>query len=168
MGKDAYVDPYFDKGKVNVETQKTLEGQFTDYDCTATTLDMILKDMGYSNIERIDLIHALEQNFGSGVDMLNIPKAIENLGLDITTTSGKVSYEQLKTGLENGNLAVVSVNDGQGAHSVIIDRIENGQVTVRDPLPINGGSSYTIPENTFQYAWGRFENQTGKVVIFQK
>ena len=25
-----------------------------------------------------------------------IPKAIENLGLDITTTSGKVSYEQLK------------------------------------------------------------------------
>ena len=42
----------FDKGKVNVETQKTLEGQFTDYDCTATTLDMILKDMGYSSIER--------------------------------------------------------------------------------------------------------------------
>lgn len=166
MGKDAYVDPYFDKGEVNVETQKTLEGQFTDYDCTATTLDMILKDMGYSNIERIDLIHALEQNFGSGVDMLNIPKAIENLGLDINTTSGKVSYEQLKIGLENGNSAVVSVNNGQGAHSVIIDRIENGQVTVRDPLPINRGSSYTIPEKTFQDAWGRFENQTGKVVIF--
>lgn len=89
-----------------------------------------------------------------------IPKAI------INTTSGKVSYEQLKIGLENGNSAVVSVNNGQGAHSVIIDRIENGQVTVRDPLPINRGSSYTIPEKTFQDAWGRFENQTGKVVIF--
>ena len=122
--------------------------------------------MGYSNIERIDLIHALEQNFGNGVDMLNIPKAIENLGLDITTTSGKVSYEQLKTGLENGNSAVVSVNDGQAAHSVIIDRIENGQVTVRDPLPINGGSLYTIPEKTFQDVWRKFKNQTGKVVIF--
>ncbi|WP_164875313.1 cysteine peptidase family C39 domain-containing protein [Apibacter raozihei] len=93
-----------------------------------------------------------------------IPKAIENLGLDINTTSGKVSYEQLKTGLENGNSAVVSVNDGQGAHSVIIDRIENGQVTVRDPLPIGEGSSYTIPTSEFETAWGRFNGQ-GKVVI---
>lgn len=93
-----------------------------------------------------------------------IPKAIENLGLDITTTSGKVSYEQLKTGLENGNLAVVSVNDGQGAHAIIVDGINNGLVTIRDPLPIGKGSSYTISTSEFETAWGRFNGQ-GKVVI---
>ncbi|WP_128332183.1 cysteine peptidase family C39 domain-containing protein [Apibacter sp. HY039] len=90
-----------------------------------------------------------------------IPKAIENLGLDINTTSGKVSYEQLKTGLENGNSAVVSVNDGQGAHSVIIDRIENGQVTVRDPLPMGQGSSYSVSVNDFKSFF------TGRGVIFK-
>ncbi len=47
--------------------------------------------------------------------------------------------------------AVVSIaTDEFGAHAVVVDKIENGRVFVRDPLPLYQGSSYSVALEDFK------------------
>ncbi len=53
--------------------------------------------------------------------------------------------------MEEGNKAIVSVYTRDlGHHAIVVDKIENGKVFVRDPLPINAGSSYSIELEDFE------------------
>lgn len=40
-----------------------------------------------------------------------------------------------------------------GSHALIIDKIQKGQVHLRDPLPQGKGSSYSVSQKNFNSYW---------------
>ena len=162
MGKNLDTDSYFDGEKV--ETSKTQQGQLGPADCAITSLDILLKDLG---IEKpiSEIAEAMNYDPFQGSNIFNIPEALNKMGIEnIEANKSAMTIDQLEIALSDGRSAIVSVNNGNGGHAIIVDGINNGQVTIRDPLPIGKGSSYTISTSEFETAWGRFNGQ-GKVVI---
>jgi hypothetical protein len=52
--------------------------------------------------------------------------------------------------LQDGDKAVVSISTEEfGSHAVLIDKIENSKVIIRDPLPKDVGSSYSVSLEDF-------------------
>ncbi len=174
QGKDLHSESYFND-KTDVETQHNLQGQAGASDCAVTSFDTLLKDFGIDSHSTLELAQAMDYDPFSGTSISKIPDALESLGItDIKATYHKegMTISELSVTLADGGTAIVSVNDGQGAHAVIIDSIKDGQVTVRDPLPIGTGASYTIPLATFESSFTRFNSQSdrglvGKVVTFE-
>jgi len=53
--------------------------------------------------------------------------------------------------METGDKAIVSIyTEGLGHHAVLLDDIIDGRVIIRDPLPINQGSSYSVSIQEFE------------------
>ena len=162
-----YEDSYF-SNKIEAETINNLQGQHGPSDCALTSLEMILRDFDIEPPAPFDLAQAMNYDPIGGARIFDIPNALEQLGIDgINVESGPMTIDQLKSSIDGGDKAIVSVNNGQGAHAVIVDGINNGNVTIRDPLPIGEGSTYTVPQSVFESSWGRFEGGNGKVVIFK-
>lgn len=125
-------------------------GQLTNDSCVPTSLEMILKDLGK---EQPNFYIKGALDFDGGAYVRDIPSALEKLGVENKAEYSKTrTITEIQKELDNGNSAIASVNDGQGGHAVVIDRIENGNVVIRDPLPVGQGSSYSVPIEFFENA----------------
>lgn len=125
-------------------------GQSTDYTCAATSLRMALHDKGIIKSEEY-LAKALNTD-KKGASILDIPDALYNSYLDnvVSFAEGDIKFTKLLEKMENGDKAVVSIGTEHfKGHAVILDKVENRKVFLRDPLPMNHGASYSIAIEDF-------------------
>ena len=150
-------------------------GQTTDYTCVASSTRMILDDFGKELSEdyvanAVKTVKPTATNPG-GARVLDIGDGLYGMRLErfhqVTrglANDSKATMKELITQLKkNGRKAVVSVYDETfKGHAIVVDKIENGRVFVRDPLPINVGSSYSVAIEDFEQVFNR------KFVILKK
>ncbi len=138
-------------------------GQSKDYTCASTSLRMVLDDKGIIKSEEY-LAKALNTD-KNGASILDIPEALHNSYLDDVTAlaEGNVKFIKLLEKLEVGDRAIVSLwtNEFKG-HAVVLEKVENEKVFLRDPLPMNQGASYTMKVEDFEKIFNK------KAVIIKK
>ena len=145
--------PYFEVGGEIVNeshTEKEIYGQSETHTCVPTCLRMILADKGIYRDED-ELANILKTSYG-GTPLEAIPDRISKSNIGVEAECKAIKKEDITSFIKNNKTPViVSVKvPGKVAHAVVIDKIENGQVYVRDPLPVDKGFSYTIDEKTFR------------------
>jgi ABC-type bacteriocin/lantibiotic exporter with double-glycine peptidase domain len=127
-------------------------GQTTDNTCAATSLRMILDDIGIIRTE--DELARVLKTDANGASILDIPEALYQKRLDdaVTAIAEKdINLFKLIENLKEGDKAIVSIGTDQfGNHAVVLEKVENGKVFLRDPLPRNRGTSYTISIEDFE------------------
>jgi len=139
-----------------------ISGQTKGNTCAANSLRMVLDDLGIIKFE--DTLATALRTDKNGANILDIPKALENAYIDgVQTivrgakTDVNVTFSTLEKALKTGNKkAIVSIRtDDFGAHAVVVNKIENGRVFVRDPLPLNIGSSYSVSVDDFMKVFNK-------------
>lgn len=138
-------------------------GQSTDHTCAATSLRMILDDKGILKLED-ELARALKTD-SDGASILDIPNALDFKRIDEVTAiaESKIFLPKLLEKLEDGDKAIISIgSDNFGSHAVVLEKVENGKVFLRDPLPMNKGTSYAMKIEDFEKIFKR------KAVIIKK
>lgn len=139
-----------------IRTQKyisefTIFGQTKGYTCVANSLRMVLDDKAILRTE--DFLATALKTDEEGARILDIPEALHNSYLDdlVVQAEKKISLENLMTKLDEGDKAIVSVyTDELKYHAMVIDKIENGRIFVRDPMPKNVGASYSVDFEDFE------------------
>ncbi|WP_289043811.1 cysteine peptidase family C39 domain-containing protein [uncultured Olleya sp.] len=126
-------------------------GQTTDHTCVASSLKMILDDKGIIKLE--DELARVLKTDSKGASILDIPEALyqKRLHESVDAIAEKsIKLSTLIEKLEDGSKAVVSIATKEfKGHAVLLEKIENGNVFLRDPLPLNQGSSYSISIEDF-------------------
>lgn len=139
-------------------------GQSTDYTCAATSLRMTLHDKGILLLED-ELARALKTD-SNGASILDIPEALYFKRLEDQVTAiaeSKIILPELLEKLEDGDMAIISLYKKEfGYHAVVLEKVENGQVFLRDPLPMNQGTSYSMKIEDFKNVFNK------KAVIIKK
>jgi hypothetical protein len=140
-------------------------GQTKDYTCVSNALKMVLDDFGSIRSEDYlaDLIDTVHFGKNRGANILDIPKGLKKDYFDhlevIVKGGGNdfTSINDLEKLMENsGRKAIVCVaTDDFGAHAIVIDKIENGRVFVRDPLPLYQGYSYSVSLKDFKRVYNK-------------
>lgn len=94
----------------------------------------------------------------------NLNNLYNVLGEKISVTlSKKATIEDIQKDLNNSLFISTQVKiNSANYHQLVIDKIENGQVFIRDPWPPGMGSSYSISVEDFN------KNFTGLVLRFEK
>ncbi|MFY1046727.1 cysteine peptidase family C39 domain-containing protein [Chryseobacterium sp. GP-SGM7] len=127
-------------------------GQSTDYTCAATSLRMTLHDKGILLLED-ELARALKTDT-NGASILDIPEALyfKRLEDQVTAIAEKdIRLSKLLEKLEDGDKAVVSIGTEHfKGHAVVLEKVEDGKVFLRDPLPMNQGASYKMNIEDFK------------------
>lgn len=127
-------------------------GQSTDYTCAATSLRMTLHDKGILLLED-ELARALKTDT-NGASILDIPEALyfKRLEDQVTAIAEKdIKLSKLLEKLEDGDKAVVSIGTEHfKGHAVVLEKVEDGKVFLRDPLPMNQGASYKMNIEDFK------------------
>ncbi|WP_343640916.1 cysteine peptidase family C39 domain-containing protein [Chryseobacterium sp.] len=139
-------------------------GQSTDYTCAATSLRMTLHDKDILLLED-ELARALKTD-ANGASILDIPEALYFKRLEDQVTAiaeGDIKFTKLLEKLEDGDKAIVSLRtDEFKGHAVVLEKVEDGKVFLRDPLPMNQGASYSMKIEDFKEIFNR------KAVIIKK
>jgi hypothetical protein len=134
-------------------------GQMTMETCVAASCRMIASDVGVTLSEGT-VATALETS-SSGANMLRSAEVLESLGVGGGQAVQSATLAQLEAALAGGRSAMVGVNiPSIGRHAMVVDRIANGTVFLRDPLPVAQGSSFAMPLREFLSVW------TGRLVGF--
>ena len=144
-------------------TESKIFGQSKDYTCASTSLRMVLDDKGIVKSEEY-LAKALNTD-KNGASILDIPDALYNSYLDevITIAQKDIKFSKLLENLEDGDKAIISIGTREfGSHAVVLEKVENGKVFLRDPLPMNQGTSYAMKIEDFKEIFKR------KAVIIKK
>ncbi len=127
-------------------------GQSTDYTCAATSLRMTLHDKDILLLED-ELARALKTD-ANGASILDIPEALYFKRLEDQVTAiaeGDIKFTKLLEKLEDGDKAIVSLRtDEFKGHAVVLEKVEDGKVFLRDPLPMNQGASYSMNIEDFE------------------
>jgi len=151
---------FFKNAKIAIKEEKALGaifGQMNNHTCVASSLKMVLNDLKIIKFED-DLARALNTT-SKGANILDIPNALPNAYIDNLKTIARgakldknVKFSTLQKQMKQGDRkAIVSVRTEEfGAHALVVDKIENGRVFVRDPLPIFSGSSYSVDIDDFR------------------
>lgn len=132
-------------------TELNVIGQTTDHTCAATSLRMILEERNIIRSEEF-LATALKTD-KNGASILDIPDALYyNYLDDVKAIAEKdIKLSKLLEKLEDGDKAIVSVfKKDFGFHAVVLEKVENGNVFLRDPLPKNKGASYNMIIDDFK------------------
>ncbi|WP_439480044.1 cysteine peptidase family C39 domain-containing protein [Chryseobacterium aquaticum] len=132
-------------------------GQSTDHTCASTSLRMVLDDKGILKLED-ELARALKTD-ADGASILDIPDALyfKRLEEEVTAIAeSKIFLPKLLEKLEDGDKAIVSIATKQfPGHAVVLEKVENGRVFLRDPLPMHKGSSYSMKLEDFEKIFNR-------------
>jgi len=126
-------------------------GQSKDYTCASTSLRMVLDDKGIIKSEEY-LAGALNTT-KDGARIKDIPNALYNSYIDdvIAIYEEKIKFSKLIEKLTGGDKAIVSIGTKEfGSHAVVLEKVENGKVFLRDPLPMNQGTSYAMKMEDFK------------------
>jgi len=138
-------------------------GQSTDHTCAATSLRMILHDKNIIKSEEY-LAGALNTT-KDGARIKDIPDALYNSYIDdvVAIFEDDIELLELLEKLTDGDKAIISIGTREfGSHAVVLEKIENGKVFLRDPLPMNQGTSYTMKIEDFEKIFKK------KAVIIKK
>ncbi|CAD7802300.1 hypothetical protein CHRY9390_00908 [Chryseobacterium aquaeductus] len=162
---------FFQNAKIALKEEiplGSIVGQTKDYTCASNALKMILDDLGIVRSEDYlaDIIDTVHKGANRGANILDIPKGLMKESrfdaIEAIARGGKkdvISVNALEKLLKKpGRKAVVSVQHKDfGAHAMVVDKIENGRVFLRDPLPMYQGSSYSVALEDFKKVFrGRF------------
>ena len=123
---------------------------------------MILEEKGIIYSE--EYIATALKTTEEGARILDIPQALKNLRRSEVPVVIKkdIKFVELEKIMNEGHIAIASVYTNNGLHAVLIDAIENGMVILRDPLPIQVGSSYSLGVFDFEKLFYK------RAVIFKK
>jgi hypothetical protein len=154
----------FDAGGMELNpivTNRLLHGQSKRNTCVASSLKMILDDMGIKIDE--DVLAEKLGTTDNGVSVGKVPEALSKLDINTNVQARpNITIDEMASSVENGKPVIASVNiPGKGSHAIVIDGVGNGQVLIRDPLPMGTGSSYSVSLNDFETYF------TGRGVIFK-
>lgn len=143
------------------ESKGLLHGQSEGNTCVVASLKMILDDMGIKIEENI-----LAENLGTtenGVSVAKVPEALSKLGIETNVEARpNITIDEIANSVSDGKSVIASVNvPGKGPHAIVVDGVSDGQVIIRDPLPMGQGSSYSVFVNDFKSFF------TGRGVIFK-
>ena len=134
-----------------------LHGQTTGFTCVASCLRMILADKGFE-YDETTLADALNTS-SFGASIFHIPDALTNLqlaGKVRTSVLNGASLADLAAEVGQGKQAVVSVTiPGLGSHALVVEEISATHVHIRDPLPIDEGSTYKVKVADFEAYWNK-------------
>jgi ABC-type bacteriocin/lantibiotic exporter with double-glycine peptidase domain len=130
-----------------------LFGQLKEESCAAAVCRMLLQD---DNIEIPEAyLRIVLQTDEQGTLLTNIAPTLKQMGI-------KKLYElrNLETVAElrekvtrNPAIVVVKVNEGGDFHTVIVDKISDEFLSIRDPLPAGTGAAYKIRIEDFLPTW---------------
>ncbi|WP_426481198.1 cysteine peptidase family C39 domain-containing protein [Chryseobacterium sp. R2ACT005] len=139
--------------KIEIFVSETkIFGQSTDYTCAATSLRMTLHDKDILLLED-ELARALKTD-ANGASILDIPEALyfKRLEDQVTAIAEKdIKFSKLLEKLEDGDKAIVSLRtDEFKGHAVVLEKVEDGKVFLRDPLPMKQGASYSMNIEDFE------------------
>ncbi|RZJ57461.1 MAG: hypothetical protein EOO55_03355, partial [Hymenobacter sp.] len=134
-----------------------VHGQSTGFTCVASSLRMVLADKGFTYGE-----NALAEALGTssyGASIMHIPDALVKLQLAdqvATTLLNRASFDELAAAVGQGSQAIVSVTiPGLGAHALVVEEITGTHVHIRDPLPLDEGSTYKVKISDFETYWNK-------------
>jgi hypothetical protein len=136
-------------------------GQSKSYTCAATSLRMMLESKGIVYTE--EYLAAALQTSTQGASITKIAEALENIRREdiLVKTITDIEPDDFFKLLGKDSKAIVSVtHPTKGRHAVIVDAIEEGKVIIRDPLPLNFGSAYSVTLEDFKKLFNK------RVVIF--
>ncbi len=120
---------------------------------------MIASDVGVMLSE--ETVASALNTSTSGANVLRSAEVLESLGVGGGRAIPTASLAELEAGLAGGRSAIVGMNiPSLGRHAMVVDRIVNGTVFLRDPLPVAQGSSFAMPLSEFLSFW------SGRLVTF--
>ncbi len=143
-----------------------LRGQFHDDSCLAACCRMLLAD-SVEDVAEARLRVALEMEGGAYLSAA--PATMREFGLPGYVYNAALLFPELGTALMKGP-AIVAVKhhpDDVDVHAVVIDRIAEEFVSLRDPLPEGTGSAYQVAVEQFLNVWLRAESGTGRAVVVE-
>jgi RHS repeat-associated protein len=136
-------------------------GQATMETCVAGSCRMIASDVGVALTE--DAVATALETTAEGASVLRAAEVLESLGVSGGQAYQRATLAQLEAGLASGRSAMVGVQvSGLGRHAMVVDRIAEGRVFLRDPLPLAQGSSFSMPLRDFLDIW------SGRLVTFAR
>ena len=155
MNLQAKGDGFFVRARTRLyQPTRSLLGQIHDDSCVAACCRMLLQDQGLTCSETV-VRAALGGEIG-GVEISAAAQALEELGgLKRYAYRDDLSPADLQLAVTKGLvLAFVKSNPRSGfGHAVLVDSIKNGWVMIRDPWPLDLGSSYQVSLADFTSAW---------------
>jgi hypothetical protein len=140
-----------------------LFGQMNEDSCVAAATKMLLSDFGIEQPEAF-LSSALE--IDNGIYLAKVPKVLQEFGLpEKFKWRNDLTFELLKKAVQS-ECAIVSVKhpNSKYRHALIIDAILNGEVKLRDSLPLGVGKSYAVLVENFKKVWLRAADLGGAVI----
>ncbi len=149
-----FTKSFFENAGIAIKRIKVIGkvyGQTKDYTCVANSLRMALSDKNIMKTEEY-LATALKTD-KNGARILDIPSALHHSYIDdvVTQIEKGIPLDKLLSKLESGDKAIVSIyTKDAGYHAVLIDDVIDGRVIIRDPLPMNQGSSYSCAIEEFE------------------
>ena len=127
-------------------------GQTTTYTCVAASCRMVASDVGVALTEAE--VAAALKTAPTGASMFDAAAVLEQFGVTGGQALRQATLAELQAGLASGRSAIVGVNiPGIGRHAMVVDRIADGMVYVRDPLPVGTGSSFAMTLSDFLSNW---------------
>lgn len=148
-----------------------LLGQGTGYSCVAACCRMLLLDY----VSGAEDDHLASESFlrqrlrttHKGTSVAQVPDVLQERGLpisygyrrDLTTDDLRRLVEQFPA------IALVRVAGTSLAHALIVERVSEASVSIRDPLPESRGSAYEAPLQMFVAAWIDEKTGYGSAVV---
>lgn len=132
-------------------------GQEARNTCASASLRMVFDDLGVGKKLTEKTIARNMITKADGARITVIPTALKLLNLDFLKPlvkggfKGGGKFKEFIKNFKKGQRAIVSVStDEFGPHALLVDKIENGRVFIRDPEPKNFGSSYSVSLEDFE------------------
>ncbi|MDQ1835535.1 hemagglutinin repeat-containing protein, partial [Massilia scottii] len=134
--------------------------QQTNSSCAAASCRMAA-DLGYI---AESYVRGEMSTYNSGTQLVNVPSGLAKLGFKGKATYvDNITVEGIGNVVNKGDSVIIAVwQGGDYGHAVVVDRIKNGRVYIRDPGPEAKGSSYWITVKDLK------DTFSGRAVVVQK
>ncbi|MFM2304159.1 MAG: hypothetical protein RLZZ135_1569 [Cyanobacteriota bacterium] len=155
-----------ERGRGNIFRPRSSHiAQTQSYTCTATSLKIVLEDLGFSGFTESQIASVLNTT-ENGASILDIPEALTRLKIPVSkrnlitqvATNSSATIQHVERALNKGNRVISSIGWQKGSsHAIVVDYIGEGMVTFRDP---SIGASVSWSKSRFQSA------MTGRMTQF--
>ena len=153
------------------ESKRKIYGQAEESSCVAAACRMLINDSTGVEVPEPILRNFINSDLKKGTVLSKVPKGIDELKetkyFDINHIRASyhdgITVKDLENSLKNGvGISVQVGGKHNGYYALVIDKIKDSKVYIRDPWPRGSGASYSISVEDFS---GHF---TGKTLMFDK
>ena len=141
-------------------------GQYKQDSCVAACCRMLLADQGLDWPES-DLRAALKVDGGAFLSAM--PQVLGRCGLPVTYQYRRdLTIDELKRAVQNGSAtAFVFRPKEQAGHALLVDKVNEDWVCIRDPLPETKGRAYRVALADFLQRWLDSTNCGRAVIVME-